>query len=241
MKVSPGLLLNRWDRISSKAKLIIIAAVAVLFAFLFPLICSITGRGFGTAVGTAVGTFHAVTEDMPEAYKEGKTDGLSATDTQVAENQIKEVGKLDVLAANAKITDVLKDGDKYAALYEMGADVVFSVDISRAEFRYGENIVEIILPRPEAEINLDSTKTRLVDDWKRLLLDGSTKDGIDAYINSLKQIRAKIKEKIDNYAYLEKRAAASAEQQIKELAQFLVEPGVSIDVRFRDTEEGNGQ
>ena len=241
MKPSFGLIIKRWDRISSKAKLIIIAAVAVLFAFLFPLICSITGRGFGTTVGTAVGTFHAVTEDMPKAYNEGKSDGLSATDTQAVVNQIKEVGKLDVLAATAKITDVLKDGDKYAALYEMGADVVFSIDISQAELRFGENVVEVVLPMPEVEINLDSTKTRLVDDWKRLLFDGSTKDGIDAYINSLKQIRSKIKEKIDNYAYLEKRAADSAEQQIKELAQFLVEPGVSIDVRFRDMEEGSGQ
>ena len=62
----------------------------------------------------------------------------------------------------------------------------------------------------------------------------------DAYINSIKQINANAKEKIENYGYLEERAIASAEKQVSELAQMLAEPGTSIEIRFMET-EGNGQ
>ena len=233
-------ILKFWKRIPAKTKLIIAGAVAVLFAFLFPVICSITGNGFGNTVGVAVGTFHAVTEDMPKAYSEGKTDGLSAADTLAGVNKLREVGKLDVLAANAKITDVMKTGDKYAALYEMGADIIFSADISKAEFRYGENVVEIIIPAPEAVINFDSTKTRLLDEWQRWFGNGSSKDGIETYINSMKEIRKNAKEQIENYEYLEKRAGDSARKQVAEIAKMLVEDGTRVDVRIMETED-NGQ
>ena len=234
-----GFIMQKWDRVSAKAKLIIFAAIAVLFAFLFPVICSMVGGNVGATIGTAVGSFHAVTEDMPKAYNEGKAYGLSAEDTGISINKIQDVGKLDVLAANAKMTDVLKVGDKYAALYDMGADVIFSVDLSKAEFLYGDKMVEIVLPKPEVEFNLDSTRTRLVDEWQRLFLNGSAKDGVDAYINSMKKIKTNAKEQLSDYDYLEKQALVSAKQQVMELAKMLVEPGVSIEVRFMET-EGTG-
>ena len=240
-EVLVGEAVKGWKKISTKTKLIIIASIAVLFTVLFPIICSVIGGSFGTSVGTAVGTFHAVTEDMPKAYAEGKTDGLSAEDTEVGINKVKEVGKLDVLAANAKLTDVHKVGDKYAALYEMGADVIFSVDVSQASFLYGDNLIVVLLPPPEAEINFDSTKTKVVADWQSwlpLFGNGSTKDGLDAYFNSLKKIKINAKEQIENYDYLEKQASDSAKKQVKELAQMLVEKGTNVEVKIQGTEDG---
>ena len=240
-EVLVGEAVKGWKKISTKTKLIIIASIAVLFTVLFPIICSVIGGGFGTAVGTAVGSFHAVTEDIPKAYAEGKAEGLSAEDTEVGINKVKEVGKLDVLAANAKMTDVHKVGNKYAALLEMGADVIFSVDVSQASFLSGDNVIVILLPPPEVEINFDSTKTRVVDDWQNwvpLFGNGSTKDGLDAYFNSLNQIKANAKEQIENYDYLEKQASDSAKKQVKELAQMLVEKGTTVEVKIQETENG---
>ena len=239
--ISSGAVIKAWNKISSRTKLIIIGSIAVLFTFLFPIICSVIGGSFGTAVGTAVGTFHAVTEDMPKAYAEGKAEGLSAEDTEVGINKIKEVGKLDVLVANAKLIDVHKDGEKYAALYDMAADVIFSVDVTQANFLYGDNLIVIVLPSPEVEINFDSTKTKVVDDWQNwvpLFGNGSTKDGLETYINSLKKIKIKAKEQIENYDYLEKQACDSAKKQVKELAQMLVEKGTNVEVKIQGTEDG---
>lgn len=236
MKANPlGTVSKFWKSISDKTKLIILGSIAVLFACLFPIICSVSGHAVGNTVGTATGTLQAATVVVP-AYQDGKAEGLSAKDTEVVINRIKEVGKLDVLAANAKMTNVIEDGDKYAALLEMGADVVFSVDISRANLLFGENVVEIVLPKPEVEFSFDSTQTRLVEEWGRLFLNGSTKDGIDLYISSLKEIKQDAKDYISEYQYLESRAQESAKKQIAELAQMFMENNTVVNVRFDETE-----
>ena len=238
MKANPlGTVSKFWKSISDKTKLIILGSIAVLFACLFQIICSVSGHAVGNTVGTATGTLQAATVVVP-AYQEGKEEGLSAKDMEVSINRIKEVGKLDVLAVNAKMTDVMKDGDKYAALLEIGVDVIFSVDISRANLLFGENVVVIVLPEPEVELSFDSTRTRLMDEWERVILNGSTKDGIDLYINSLKEIKQNAKEHISDYKYLESRAEESAKKQIAEMAQMFAGNNTVVNVRFDETEGG---
>ena len=219
--------------VSLRTKLIILILIVVPFSVAFPFLCSFTGNTFGKTVGAAVGSFQAVTEDMPAAYHQGKADGLSAADTQAdLQSRMREVGRLDVLAASAQLTDPHKIGAKYSALYQIGADVVFSVDISRAEIKAGEKSIDIYLPEPEAEINVDSTRTKLEDVWQRGLFNGTAKDGIDAYMNSMETIQKSAKEAIADYNILEQKAISSAEKQVKMLAGLIAEKGTAINVYF---------
>ena len=224
-----------FTRLPARTKLMILAGIAVIFTFAFPIISSIAGNRFGTAVGVAVGSFHAVTEDIPAAYSDGKRDGLSAEDTRgVIGNQIHEVGRLDVLAANARLIDKHEVGKKYRALYELGADVIFSVDVTKAKVLTGENTVEIILPKPEAVMNIDSTRTRLLTYSQRPIFDGSSKDGIDAILNTMKQTQGNAPDVLEGYAELAGQAEESARQQITMLVKMIVGDDVRVTVRFEE-------
>ena len=219
--------------IPKRVKLIILVAVIILFTFAFPIICNSIGNRFGQTVGTAVGSFQALTEDAPAAYAQGKADGLSAADTKVViKNQIQEVGKLDVLAATAKLTDKHEYGDKYTALYQLGADVIFSVDLSKARVLSDETNIMIMIPLPEGKMNIDSTKTRLIDYVGKVLFNGKTEDGIDAYVNSLKQIQENATEQIDDYEYLLSQAKESAKSQVLSLARMASAGVTNITVAF---------
>lgn len=223
-----------------RTKLILIAAVAVAFSFIFPIISNMAGRTFGNTVGSAVGSFQAVTVDMPEAYTQGKEDGLSAVDTQTKlQNRIQEIGKLDVLAANAKINDVNRVGDKYAALYEFGADVIFSVDFSKTSVLTGDSSIQINLPDPSVEINIDSTKTKLLAVRERGWFNGTTEDGLKEYLNSVGQLQNNARESLSNYDWLANRAKESAKNQVTMLTEYVAEKGTKIEVRFEETAGDN--
>ena len=229
-----------FSSLSFRTKLIILAVIAVAFSFAFPIISNIAGKTFGNTVGAAVGSFQAVTVDMPEAYNQGKEDGLSATDTQTElRGRLQEIGKLDVLAANAKIHNVNKVGDKYAALYEFGADVIFSVDLSKAQVLTGDGSIEIRLPKPVVEINIDSTRTKLVAVRQRGWFNGTTEDGLTEYLNSINQLQDNAQETLENYDWLENRAEQSAREQVVMLTRFVAEKGSKIEVRFEETAGDN--
>ena len=234
-KWNVGKMFSFLSKMSSRSKLILFGAIALVFTFAFPIASMVSGNSFGTAVGTAVGSYYAATVDMPAAYSQGVEDGLSAKDVRTSiENAIRDVGKLDVLAANATLTDLHKDGESYAAIYSFGADVIFSVDISQAVVYSGDNQYIIKVPAPVAVINIDSTKTRLEAEYKRFLLDGSTENGIDAYLNSLKAIQGDAATSLQDYAYLEGQAKASAEKQIRMLYESIT-GNANVEVQFAET------
>ncbi len=229
-----------FSRLPFRTKLIILAVAAVAFSFAFPIISSIAGKNAGTTVGAAIGSFQAVTEDMPAAYNQGKEDGLSAVDTRTEiKGRLQEIGKLDVLAANAKIHDFNQVGNKYAALYELGADVIFSVDLTQADILAGDGNIEIRLPKPVVEINIDSTRTRLVAVRQRGLFNGTTEDGITEYINSISQLQDNAKESLDNYEQLQEKAETAARAQVIKFSSLVAEKDTKIEVRFEETAGDN--
>lgn len=217
----------------SGSKMITLIVLAVVFIIAFPIISSITGGNVGRVVGTAVGSFQALTEDMPVAYSQGVQAGLNAEDVRLDyQNRIREIGELSVLAANAEITDVLKVGNKYEGLYTFGADVIFTVDITQATVYQAENKLIIKLPEPVGKINIDSTKTRLEDEWQRTLFNGSTENGITAYINSLKNIQNSTEESLKEYDQLKKQAEDSTIKQVAMITEMVVGSDKQVEIEF---------
>lgn len=192
----------------------------------------------GQATGIAVGSFQGLTQGLQKGADSGKQEGLSAKDTHVRiAASMKNVGNLQVLAASVKLSDFHKQGDKYAALYLLKGDMIFTVDLTRATVAIAENgAVTIMLPYPKSQLYVDETQTAKLDDYQKMLFNGESDAGYDAYLNSMIQIAKKSKEQIGNYDALEQQAKASAIRQVKLLAGNVLGANKTVRVSFTDEE-----
>lgn len=192
------------------------------------------GQSTGSQVGKFVGSFEALT-DYREAYAEGKEQGLSAEDTtaEVA-NKIKEVERLEVLVASVKLNDIHTVGDDYAALYLLKGDAVFAVDLSKAEIVEESDALLILLPQLEMDLIVDQSKIEKVAEYQKLLFNGSSEDGFDAYLNSMAKIVEESKETLVNYDSLKKTAEETAIKQVKQLANSVAVEKRDVVVKFKE-------
>lgn len=192
------------------------------------------GHSTGSQVGEFVGSFEALI-DYREAYAEGKEQGLSAEDTtaEVA-NKIKEVERLEVLVASVKLNDIHIVGEDYAALYLLKGDAEFIVDLSNAEITEESDGLHIILPQLEWDLKVDQSKTEKVAEYQKLLFNGSSEDGFDAYLNSMAKIVKESKEKLVNYDSLKKTAEETAIKQVSQLANSVAVEKREIIVTFKE-------
>lgn len=192
------------------------------------------GQSTGSQVGKFVGSFEALT-DYREAYAEGKEQGLSAEDTtaEVA-NKIKEVERLEVLVASVKLNDIHTVGDDYAALYLLKGDAVFAVDLSKAEITEESDGLHILLPQLEMDLIVDQSKIEKVAEYQKLLFNGSSEDGFDAYLNSMEKIVEESKETLVNYDSLKKTAEETAIKQVEQLANSVAVEKRDVIVTFKE-------
>lgn len=178
------------------------------------------GKQLASTAGAFWGTIEGVT-NAPEAYSDGKQEGLSAKDTRVEilEDIISSEGnKLEVLVAGISLTDMHNVSDKYHALYILSADVVFTIDMNEVSESVSEDgKITIELPNPEFKSVPNENKTEKLAERTNKFFNGSTKDGYDAYINSLKVIDKESVEALENHEELMSMAKDSAESQIKSL------------------------
>lgn len=192
------------------------------------------GQTTGSQVGKFIGSFDALT-DYRKAYAEGKVQGLSAEDTtaEIA-SKIKEAEKLEVLVASVKLNDIHTIGEKYAALYLLKGDAVFSVDLSKAEIREDSNGLAIVLPPVEMDLIVDQSKIEKVAEYQQILFDGKTEDGFEAYLNSMAKIVEESKEALVNYDSLKTTAEETAIKQVKQLANSVAVSKREITVTFKE-------
>lgn len=193
-----------------------------------------------------VNIFQSLIPGMADSYEKGKEHGLSAEDTElVLAARLKENGKTEVLIADGDITDFQKYSselfninlDKYAALYEFQVNVVFTVDLSEATAEINdEGTVVIRVPQPSSEIIVDPGKVKTIAEDSNPLFDGSTSEGVKAYINSFNQLKKKAGEAqvelIPNYDTLLDRAKLSAEQIVTETVHGVYGSDKSVEVVF---------
>ena len=211
-----------------------ILAIISFFALVFPLINiaaetgQTVGESIGQTTGLAVGLAEGFTQGLSEGYHEGTQEGLSGNDT-VAEiaNTIKtgvdELGRLEVLAANAALTDYHEVGKKYGALYLARCSVVFTVDLNQADITYNEQAISIAIPEPEAESEIDPSQTEVLAEWQRKFFNGKDSEGFQAALNSFSAMKNISESEIENYTTLKERASKAASEQIKEIVKAVQE------------------
>jgi hypothetical protein len=227
------------------SKVIVIVVFVLLFIFvLLPIYknANVLGETAGTTagkmVGTAVGSFKGITESLPRGLEAGKEEGLSAKDTKVeVQSSLEEINRLEVLVTSFKVKDYLKVGDKYAALYFLKADAVFTVDFSQTSITVSDdgNTLFIMLPLPEVTVYLDESSNEKAVEYSKKFFDGSSEDGFDAYINSMKVTSEEIQDQIQNDSDdLMRMAKESAENQIESIAAGVCVNGQEIKIVWED-------
>lgn len=215
---------------------IAIVVFLVLILFVIPAynnsqsIGNAFGTSVGEAVGTAIGSYNGITQDYWEGWDEGKEQGLSADDTEVTDitSIIRGTGKLQILVAKVALDVSHEVGDKYAAIYLLRGEAIFTVDLSGAQIDNDMNIV--MIPQPEVHLDFDESEVEKIAEWQTCFFDGSTEDGYTAYMNSIEQSREHAKESIANYDELIAQAQEAAKKQVQMLVMNMT--GKSVSVSF---------
>lgn len=221
---------------------IAIVTILVLILFFIPAynISQSVGNAFGTsvgeAVGTAIGSYNGLTQDYWVGLNEGKGQGLSADDTEVTDitSIIQETEKLQVLVARVTLDVSHEVGDKYAAIYLLRGEAIFTVDLSGAQIDNDLNIV--MIPQPEVHLDFDESEVEKIAEWQTKFFDSSTKDGYTAYMNSIEQSKENATEFIANYDELIAQAQGAAKKQVQMLVMNMT--GKSVSVLFSTGGQG---
>lgn len=202
-----------------------------------------TTAGIGAAQKAATKERKAIEKAAQEegeskGKEEGKVEGLSAKETETWMNgqlKLKETGKLDVLVAGVELSNFRGYGDKYAALYLMKADAVFSVDLGQAEIsKDDENSrIWITLPQPEVKVSFDHSQTEKIAEWQQHKYIGSAKDGQEAYMNSVNEIVASAPEDLKKNEDMMNSARLAAEEQVLILAKSIYGADAAITIGFK--------
>lgn len=240
---------KRNKKLNLKKQEIVLYIIAAIIACIVPFaissrvraqkIGSRLGEEAGYSAGKFAGSFEAFS-DYDKAYEEGKAEGgLSANDiTEEVANSIKELEKLEVLAASVKLYDVHSAGregkNDYKALYLLKGEAVFTVDLSQAEIKKEGNTLYIQLPLPEAELTINQEEIEKIAEYQRKFFNGSAEEGFDAYLNSMKKIDTATEETIANYDSMMISAKESAKKQVAQLVSNVTvsQNGTNVEISF---------
>lgn len=214
-------------------------ALAVVFGILFFHVRSLgkeVGKISGGMVGAAVGSINGATQ----GYNDGTEAGLSAEDIQAEiAMKIDDVGKLQVLAADVTLKNLHEIGDSYKGLYLIAGDAVFTVDLSKAEYKNEDErkLIQIVIPEPEIQLHVDETKTDLLADKLKFSLQVGMKDGVEGYLNSMANITEEVENNLTNYDLLMNSARESASKQVERLAKAVCADEYTVSVTFKEKEQ----
>lgn len=220
-----------------------IAAFAFIVVFFIYRNAETLGAGIaelpGKAAGMAAGSYRGFTEGIALGQEAGKEAGLKADDTEVKiEDEIYNIGNLEVLVAGVKIGNFHEYAGQYSALYIYKADAVFSIDLSKAEISYGSDNSSIFIHLPEPKVNLYiNENAEKLAEWQKGLYTGDAKDGYIAYLNSMKNLEKISPKAITGYEALMEQAKEAAIRQVSILAKAVCREGVAVRVVCEDREE----
>lgn len=240
--------------------LVAVICVLGLLAYSGPQIISFAG-GLGTVTGTMVGrgigSARGLTEGQIEGTKSGRNAGINADDTIVTiENSMHQIENLEVLVATVKVTDVVTVGSdgkvitdegneqeginskdvKYKAALTMRGDLVFTVDMSKADITQDGDDLRITLPAIEHKFNIDNDSIEIIQEYQKKFFDGDAETGIKTYLETMSNIQSKTAEELDNYNSLHSQAVEAAKDEVERLAKSASVYNGSIYVDVKDGE-----
>ena len=193
----------------------------------------------GDSAGLAVGSWKGTTDGIAEGIKAGTEAALSAEDIVMkVENKMASSGNLQVLLVDLRLTDLYQQGDKYAALFCIKGDGIFSVDLTQSQATYSEtqNQITITIPEPVFTSYLDDSALETLADYGRPIFNGSTINGYNGYLNSRMQIEQNLQEKLYGYDTMMEQAKTSALAQVELLARSVCGSTALVDVQFIEGE-----
>jgi len=171
-----------------------------------------------------------------KGYDAGKKEGLSAKDTeQQMKNTVEEIGKLEVLVANVKIPEYHSVGQKYAAMYLFRGSAVFTVDLTKTNIIVNDSNIQVLIPKPVAEVRIDNKETERIIHRSAKIFNGSTEDGLEAYLNTLKAVDQVSTERISNFSELNEMAKQAAKLQLQDIIKNI--SGSEKNITFSFIEE----
>jgi len=245
-------LLKQIPKKALPALLLTLAVCALIFTAVLSYRAEEMGSRLGVESGSLAGkfqgSFQGLTNGRAEGSKAGKHAGLSAADTEAKiADELKLMERLEVLAASVKLHDFHVINNPvpllgfqsennqlaYAALYLVNGNIVFTVDMSKAEVFTEENALRIMLPEPEGTLYLDTDTIEKAAEYQRKYFNGSAEDGFDAYLNTMIRIQTASEKSLNNYEILLQSAKRAAERQITLLAQAVSVQPRQVIIEFK--------
>ena len=194
------------------------------------------GTGIGEKVGVVKGYTEALSAEIPQGKEDGKEEGLSAKDTViVVQEKMKEVAKLEVLVASVSLDNFHTLGEKYAALYLIKSDAVFSVDLSNLLVDKIDDKLYVTVPKIDIECHDDPRESMQIAEWQKGHFSGNAEDGFDAYLNSMQQISDNREAELAKNETLMTMAKASAKKQLERLLSSICGNAIQIEITFKES------
>lgn len=197
------------------------------------------GNSTGSIVGNFIGSYNGITEGLGSGAEAGKEEGLSAIDTEAKiRSRFVEVGKLEVLEAGIKLTNVSTLGENYANLSVLKGVAVYSIDLDNVDLEFKDsNEVLITLPDIDVEVFIDENATEKLAEYQKYKWTGGIEDGFTMYLNSRKELDNKTLQEMENYKNLNDSAKSSAVKQVEIIAKAATGNDKKIAVLFKDDKE----
>lgn len=191
-----------------------------------------TSERVAVIAGTVSGVLDSVS-DLPAAYSNGKNEGLSAEDTEAyLSNEFQSTGKLEVLVAGIKITNLHEYADKYKGLYMSKGYAVFTIDLSLANIKVNSNEINITLNAPTVECYIDEMSTKKIAEWQQHAWTGTTQDGYVAYLNSWNVSKEVLEKSIEGYSSLVENSKQAGINQITQLIKAACGSKKTINIKY---------
>ena len=229
-------------KVNTKVLLLLLAMfllVLMVFSFYIHHRAKSIGSGIGNltgqAVGTALGSFTAFQHGY-SGYQDGSWEGINSHDTVAnVKGFLQSIGKLEVLSADVELNSSSAIGEKYHALYLMNGQLVFNVDLNDIDVAFDDDnqTITVCIPKPEYEIviNQDSIQRIAVD--QKFSATVNAEDGYNAYLSSIKDIKANISDSLINFKEINGLSSEAALKQVELFLTTVCDKSLAIKVQYK--------
>lgn len=196
-----------------------------------------SAESIGNAIGSVPGKIVGAAVGSHEGWVNGKEEAVNHPEVNVDyKQQVKAVGKLEPLKLTVK-EDNYVTGLKLSEWQIIQAEVIYSIDLQKAEFEDDGSVLKVTLPQPEVSVTYMEQQTQNYyqsseSPWH--WFDGAAVDGWTSGIEIRKQILEKTKNKFENDMDLLRKTKNIGKQEVEKLLSNVQLKDQEIDVKYKD-------